>query len=477
MAFCPECGKPVTADAAMCASCGFELEAKPAGGAKTGAARFKGTMLMATTPAVTPKKPKPNLETDATMTAQMPVVEAATQAGTATTPSGQAAPAGAAAAAAKAQAKSTMIGTGLGAFGGSAGGGAKPAGAATPAGGASAAGPAPSAGASAAAGSGAGAFGAAAASASGASAAQAVGGAPRVGPAPSSFGGGAASAGGGGPKSTVLGTGIGAASVAGASPAAAPRGVSGPVASPAAAAGAAQAARAAFGESSSQSIDEPASATRPTGQGGAKAEPASAMRSTAQGAGKAEPASAMRAAAQGANAESASAVRAGAQSSATDDSKRNMAYAQTQHHGAFAAAQSALSGANAPRTSPNLGGAAAASDFDAHAETDPPEVASPAAYNATSELREEDLLESRDAARAVASELEAARYLPGDPMAPQGAQPTAANQRAPMLRFDDSIPKVSRSGMDEKKWVWLAGGGILLLCLILVVILASKMGH
>jgi hypothetical protein len=170
-------------------------------------------------------------------------------------------------------------------------------------------------------------------------------------------------------------------------------------------------------------------------------------------------------------------MRAGAQGGA-DDSKRNMAYAQTQHHGAFAAAQSALTGASAPRTSPKIGGApAAASDFDAHAETDPPEAASPAAYNATSELREEDLLESRDAARAVASELEAARYLPGDPMAPQGQQPTAANQRAPMLRFDDSIPKVSRSGMDEKKWVWLAGGGILFLCLILVVILASKMGH
>jgi hypothetical protein len=155
-----------------------------------------------------------------------------------------------------------------------------------------------------------------------------------------------------------------------------------------------------------------------------------------------------------------------------------MAYAQTQHHGAFAAAQSALSGPSAPRTSPNLGGAPpAASDFDAHAETDPPEAAAPAAYNATSELREEDLLESRDAARAAASELEAPRYLPGDPMGPQSAQSTAAGQRPPMLRFDDSIPKVSRSSVDEKKWVWIAGGAILFLCLVLVVVLASKMGH
>lgn len=182
-----------------------------------------------------------------------------------------------------------------------------------------------------------------------------------------------------------------------------------------------------------------------------------------------------------------------------------MAYAATQHHGAFAAAQAATSGANAPRTSPNFGGGPAApssadakrvaapaaprtspnfgaapaapEEFDPHAETDPP-AAADAAQNATSELRDSDLLESREAARGLASELESARYLPGDPMAPQAAQPTAAAQRAPMLRYDDSIPKVSRSsGMDEKKWVMIAGGVIVFLCLILVIVLASKMSH
>jgi hypothetical protein len=53
MAFCPECGKPATAEATKCAHCGHDLagseKAKPAG-----SARFKGTMIMAPAPQTAP---------------------------------------------------------------------------------------------------------------------------------------------------------------------------------------------------------------------------------------------------------------------------------------------------------------------------------------------------------------------------------------------------------------------------------------
>jgi hypothetical protein len=149
------------------------------------------------------------------------------------------------------------------------------------------------------------------------------------------------------------------------------------------------------------------------------------------------------------------------------DEKRNMAFAATQHHGAFAAAQppaAAPAPAAVPRTSPNLGVAVPA-DFDPHAETDPPE-APPRGYLADAP---EESSDSGDDEPAAARD---PRYLPGDPMAPQ---PVAA--RAPMLRYDDSIPKISRRGDDDKKWLWIAAGVIVVACLGLVIVLASRMGH
>jgi hypothetical protein len=172
------------------------------------------------------------------------------------------------------------------------------------------------------------------------------------------------------------------------------------------------------------------------------------------------------ASAAGAAAQAIANRSAGQAAAKPDDLKRNLAYAQTQHQGAFAAAaQTALAAGPAavPRTSPNLAAApVAAEEFDPHAETDPPDPLPPA-HNTTSELREEDLEEARDP-----------RYLPGDPMGPQ-AQPAAA--RAPMLRYDDSIPKFSRSGSNEKKWLWIAAGVIVIACLGLVIVLASRMGR
>jgi hypothetical protein len=154
-----------------------------------------------------------------------------------------------------------------------------------------------------------------------------------------------------------------------------------------------------------------------------------------------------------------------------EEAKRNLAYAQTQHHGAFAGAPQAANAAPAapaapagavPRTSPNLA-ASAVNTFDAHAETDPPDPIPPA-NNVTSELRDSDLEQAREA-----------KYLPGDPMGPK-TQPGAA--RAPMLRYDDSIPKFSRGGSsNEKKWLWITAGLIVVACLGLVIVLASRMGH
>ncbi|HET6337869.1 MAG TPA: zinc ribbon domain-containing protein [Polyangiales bacterium] len=348
MAFCPECGKSVTAEASKCASCGHELEAKPAG-AKTGPTRFKGTMLMATAPVIAKAGPGPAADKPAADKAPAAAPVAVTPA--AGPANQQAAPAPTA----NAQAKSTMIGTGLGtAVGGPVANALKPA------------------------------VAAAAAAKPAAPVARAA--APNVG--------------GAAPKSTVLGAGV--------APFAA-----------AAAAHAAPAAAAPIAASAAGAVAQ-VIAARPTGQAAAK----------------------------------------------PDDAKRNLAYAQTQHQGAFAAAsQAALAAAGpaaaVPRTSPNLA-PAAAEEFDPHAETDPPDPLPPV-NNATSELREEDLEESRDP-----------RYLPGDPMGPQ-TQPAAA--RAPMLRYDDSIPRFSRSGSNEKKWLWIAAAVIVIACLGLVIVLASRMGH
>jgi hypothetical protein len=144
------------------------------------------------------------------------------------------------------------------------------------------------------------------------------------------------------------------------------------------------------------------------------------------------------------------------------DDKRNMAFAATQHHGAFAAAQPPATAQAVPRTSPNLG-APVPADFDPHAETDPPE-APPGGHLADAP---EDSGDDDSAATTRDP-----RYLPGDPMAPQ---PVAA--RAPMLRYDDSIPQISRRSGDDKKWLWIAAGVIVVACLGLVIVLASRMGH
>lgn len=362
MAFCPECGKPVTAEASNCASCGHELEAKPAG-PKTGAARFKGTMLMATAPVVAKPSAGTGAGADKPGAAKAPAAVPTTAAAPAAPPANQQ---GAGLPAGKPQAKSTIIGTGLAAAAGG------PANALS----------APKQGALAGS--------AAAKPATAAAAPVARAAAPSVG--------------GAGPRSTVLGQGVTAPGAAAAS-----AHVASPAAAPVAAAAAGAAAQ--------------AMAARPAEQA-APAKP--------------------------------------------DDSKRNIAYAQTQHHGAFAAASQAALAAGpavAPRTSPNIAAAPAAADaFDAHAETDPPEPLERAG-NVASEPEEEEISASRNP-----------RYLPGDPMAPQPQSNTGA-QRAPMLRYDDSVAKLSRTRRDDKKWVWVAAGVIMLACLALVFVLASRMGH
>lgn len=162
----------------------------------------------------------------------------------------------------------------------------------------------------------------------------------------------------------------------------------------------------------------------------------------------------------------ASAAAGAVQARAAEPAKpeKNMAFAQTQHQGAFAAAASAAQAAApiALRTSPNIG--AAPDGFDPHAETDPPD-APPAGYMGDSSASDSESDELEDAPNR--------KYLPGDPMAPQ---PTAA-QRAPMLRYDDSIPQISRGGGEDKKWLWIAAGVIVVACLGLVIVLASRMGH
>lgn len=99
MAFCPECGKAMAADATRCVYCGHEIENKA--GAAGG--RFKGTMMMATSPVA---KASP---------AQAAPAQAAPAQAVPVEPAKAAAPAAAAAQApAKSAAKATMIGTGLG---------------------------------------------------------------------------------------------------------------------------------------------------------------------------------------------------------------------------------------------------------------------------------------------------------------------------------------------------------------------------
>ncbi|HEX4354250.1 MAG TPA: hypothetical protein VHZ95_15080, partial [Polyangiales bacterium] len=64
---------------------------------------------------------------------------------------------------------------------------------------------------------------------------------------------------------------------------------------------------------------------------------------------------------------------------------------------------------------------------------------------------------------------EAARYLPGDPMAPQSAQqPSAA--RAPRLeREDDTLDqRPTLPGMKDRKLIFVAVGGVVLLSVLLL---------
>jgi hypothetical protein len=144
-----------------------------------------------------------------------------------------------------------------------------------------------------------------------------------------------------------------------------------------------------------------------------------------------------------------------------DDSKRNVAYAQTQHHGASAAAPQAAR-APAPVATAPRAAAAASEAFDPHAETDPPGPLEPASANdGMGETPGEDPSASHEP-----------KYLPGDPMGPQ---PVAT--RSPILRYDDSIPRLSRRGGPDKKWLWIATGMIVLACLGLVFVLASRMSH
>jgi hypothetical protein len=114
MAFCPECGKSATAEAARCFHCGHELPAleKPAAGG-----RFKGTMMMAAP--VIPKPATPaNANAAANANAMTPAAPPPVQAAAAAVP--QAAPAvmsggmnADAARPAKVNVKSTMIGAGI----------------------------------------------------------------------------------------------------------------------------------------------------------------------------------------------------------------------------------------------------------------------------------------------------------------------------------------------------------------------------
>jgi hypothetical protein len=340
MAFCPECGKPVTAEASKCASCGHALEAKPAA-AKAGAGRFKGTMMMSTA----------SVATKSPADAAAPAIAApAVVASPATAPATPAA----SAPGIKAQAKSTMIGTGIGAQAGAAA--VRPANQGLPAKPIAAAAANPAA------------------------------------PAPVARAA-APNAAGVSPKSTVLGAGIAPVAAAAAAHAATP------AAAPIAASAAAAAAQ--------------ASAARPVAQP-APATPA-------------------------------------------DEPKRNLAFEQTQHHGAFTPARAAPV-ATAPRV-------AAAETFDPHAETDPPPPDSPEPKNARDEMdgTQDDTLDAGSDSK----------FLPGDPMGPQ--QPVAA--RAPMLRYDDSLPRISRRGGQDKKWFWIAAGAIVFACLGLVIMLASRMGH
>jgi hypothetical protein len=105
MAFCPECGKSATAEAARCFHCGHELpalEKKAAGG------RFKGTMIMAA-----PVVPKPAAPANANAASAVGAANAAPT--VAAAPPIQAAPMRAEVPArpAKPNVRATMIGAGI----------------------------------------------------------------------------------------------------------------------------------------------------------------------------------------------------------------------------------------------------------------------------------------------------------------------------------------------------------------------------
>src|SRR3954470_15313753 len=111
------------------------------------------------------------------------------------------------------------------------------------------------------------------------------------------------------------------------------------------------------------------------------------------------------------------------------EAKRNMAFAQTQHQAAFAAVPSArAAGAPSPAIEP-LG--IAATPMAPRPEPEPARAPEHAQYDAGDE----------------------GNYLPGDPMAPQAAMP----ERAPVLRYDESMPELPRvNPLQDKKMLWIA---------------------
>ncbi|HKP56416.1 MAG TPA: hypothetical protein VJV78_06845, partial [Polyangiales bacterium] len=131
------------------------------------------------------------------------------------------------------------------------------------------------------------------------------------------------------------------------------------------------------------------------------------------------------------------------------EAKRNMAFAQTQHQAAFAAVQAPRAAAPAAPAVEPL--AIAATPMAPRPEPEPePEPEAQQQYDAADE----------------------GNYLPGDPMAPHAASP----QRAPMLRYDDSMPELPRvNPLQDKKLLWIAAGVIGFVCLTLVVVLIGKL--
>jgi len=109
MAFCPECGKPVTVDAANCQACGLEL---PVEAKRVAPRRFNATMMMASPVSVRPGATAPaNANAKAKSEAAQPEAPAPANASVLKQNSASVVGAAPARAALKA-AKATMLGTG-----------------------------------------------------------------------------------------------------------------------------------------------------------------------------------------------------------------------------------------------------------------------------------------------------------------------------------------------------------------------------